>query len=132
MYKNDINDITTDAIKNLYFFINDSPLLFPLFKFNESYPLPSSTWYNLPIKYDPKRVDTSNIIGTYPEYSLYPQSTRNAGVQNSYEYNIALKHENDKMYNLNYGCDHLYLKNVKNSSLVVGFYSFELLLGTRQ
>ena len=34
------------------------------------------------MKYDPKSVDISNIIGTYPEYSLYPQSTRKAGVQN--------------------------------------------------
>lgn len=39
-------------------------------------------WYNLPIKYDPNNVEISNIIGTYPEYFWYPQSTRKAGVQN--------------------------------------------------
>lgn len=51
-------------MKNLYFFINDSGFFPSLFNLNEYSSYSFYYWYNLPMKYDPKRVETSNIIGT--------------------------------------------------------------------
>ena len=53
----------------------------------------------------------SNTIGTYPDNCGYPESAINVGVHNSYEYKIALKHENDKIYSLKSNCFHFCFMN---------------------
>ena len=69
-----------EAIKNLY--VLKTIYFFPLMSNDSAFSSICFYWYNLPIKYDPNNVEISNIIGTYPEYYWYPQSTRKAGVQN--------------------------------------------------
>lgn len=76
-YSNEAINIIADAIVNLYVFIvsNNELLYSPTYL--------GSSSYNLPITYEPIKVEMSNTIGTYPEYCLNPMSTKNYGVHNS-------------------------------------------------
>lgn len=75
-------------------------------------------------------MNTSNSIGTYPEYSPNPLSVKNFGVHNSYEYKIALNRENDMMYSLNYVWLHVLRKNFINIPVVIFVYDSNVGLGT--